>query len=104
MHKTIRYLLCCAVLTSACAATPSQEDKKPEAASVAAVPVNPYPSTYKAGTAAATLIRGATVLTGTGTRLDNADVLIANGKIEAVGQNLNAPAGARVIDAGGRWV
>jgi imidazolonepropionase-like amidohydrolase len=104
MHKTISYLLCCAFLTSACAATPSQEDKKPEAAPVAAVPVNPYPSTYKAGAPAATLIRGATVLTGTGTRLDNADVLIANGRIEAVGPSLAAPAGARVIDASGRWV
>jgi imidazolonepropionase-like amidohydrolase len=104
MHKTIRYLLCCAVLTSACAATPSQDEKKPEAAPVAAAPVNPYPSTYKAGTATATLIRGATVLTGTGTRLDNADVLIANGRIEAVGPSLSAPAGARMIDASGRWV
>src|SRR4029453_13241952 len=52
----------------------------------------------------APVFRGATVLTGTGTRLDNADVLITNGKIEAVGPNLSAPAGARVIDASGRWV
>jgi imidazolonepropionase-like amidohydrolase len=103
MHA-IRYLLCCAVLTTACAATPSQEEKKPEAAAVPAEPVNPYPSTYQAGAATATLIRGATVLTGTGSRLDNADVLIANGRIEAVGPGLNAPAGARVIDASGRWV
>jgi imidazolonepropionase-like amidohydrolase len=44
------------------------------------------------------------VLTGTGTRLENADVLIVNGKIEAVGPNLSAPAGARVVDASGRWV
>ena len=102
--KSIRYLLCCAVLTTACAATPPPEEKKPEAAAVPAEPVNPYPSTYQAGTAAATLIRGATVLTGTGTRLDNADVLITNGRIEAVGPGLSAPAGARVIEASGRWV
>jgi imidazolonepropionase-like amidohydrolase len=104
MHG-IRYLLCCALLTSACAGAPPQEektDKKVEA--VPAAPANPYPSTYQAAAATATLIRGATVLTGTGTRLDNADVLIANGRIEAVGQNLTAPAGARVIDASGRWV
>jgi imidazolonepropionase-like amidohydrolase len=31
-------------------------------------------------------------------------VLLANGRIEAVGWNLNAPAGARVIDANGKWV
>ncbi len=104
MHG-IRYLLCCAVLTGACANVPAQpEAKKPEVAAVPIEPANPYPSTYQAGAATATLIRGATVLTGTGTRLDNADVLIANGKIEAVGQNLSAPGGARVVDASGRWV
>src|SRR5688500_7232342 len=104
MHG-IRYLLCCAVLIGACA-TPAQneQEKTTEVAPIASAPINPYPSTYRAGAASATLIRGATVLTGTGARLDGADVLIANGRIEAVGPNLNAPAGARVIDANGRWV
>jgi imidazolonepropionase-like amidohydrolase len=104
MHG-IRYLLCCAVLIGACA-TPAQneQEKKAEVAPSASAPVNPYPSTYRASAAGATLIRDATVLTGTGARLDGADVLIANGRIEAVGPNLNAPAGARVIDANGRWV
>jgi imidazolonepropionase-like amidohydrolase len=106
MHG-IRYLLCCALFTSACAGAPAQQatkDQTPEAVAVPAAPENPYPSTYQPAPSPATLIRGATVLTGTGTRLDNADVLIANGRIEAVGPNLNAPAGARVIDASGRWV
>jgi imidazolonepropionase-like amidohydrolase len=49
-------------------------------------------------------VRNATVLTGTGTRIDNGDVLMANGNIEAIGRDLTAPAGARVIDAKGRWV
>jgi imidazolonepropionase-like amidohydrolase len=105
MHG-IRYLLCCALLTSACTGTPAQQENKQEnkAEAVPAAPANPYPSTYHAAADTATLIRGATVLTGTGTRLDGADVLIANGRIEAVGQNLSAPAGARVIDANGHWV
>ena len=107
MHG-IRYLLCCALLTSACTGAPAQQDtpqaKQAEAVAVPAAPANPYPSTYQPAAAPATLIRGATVLTGTGARLDNADVLISNNRIEAVGQNLNAPAGARVIDASGRWV
>jgi imidazolonepropionase-like amidohydrolase len=104
--KTTRCLLCCALLTSACAGTPAQDEPKQEktAAAVAIAPANPYPSTYQAAASTATLIRGATVLTGTGTRLDGADVLIANGRIEAVGPNLSAPAGARVIDANGKWV
>ena len=67
-------------------------------------PADPYPSTYKPPQSAPTLIRGATVLTGTGTKLDNADVLIVDGQIAGVGTALQAPPGARVIDAKGRWV
>lgn len=51
-----------------------------------------------------TLIKNATVLTVSRGTLQNTDVLIRNGKIATVGQNLSAPAGARVIDATGRFV
>jgi imidazolonepropionase-like amidohydrolase len=51
-----------------------------------------------------TLIKNATVLTVSHGTLQNTDVLIRNGKISAVGQNLNAPAGARVVDGTGRFV
>jgi imidazolonepropionase-like amidohydrolase len=50
------------------------------------------------------LIRHATVLTGTGVRLDNADVLIVDGKIRAVGSSLEAPADSRIVDGQGRWI
>jgi imidazolonepropionase-like amidohydrolase len=63
-----------------------------------------YPSTYVAPHVPATLIRNATVLTGTGARIDGGDVLVVNGRIEAVGQRLTAPADAQVIDASGKWV
>ncbi|HJQ33720.1 MAG TPA: amidohydrolase [Pyrinomonadaceae bacterium] len=51
-----------------------------------------------------TLIRNATVLTVSHGTLQNTDVLIRDGKISAVGQNLKAPEGARVIDATGKFV
>jgi imidazolonepropionase-like amidohydrolase len=51
-----------------------------------------------------TLIRNATVLTGTGARIDGGDVLIEGGRIRAVGTSLAAPAGAVVVDASRRWV
>jgi imidazolonepropionase-like amidohydrolase len=51
-----------------------------------------------------TLIRNATVLTVSHGTLQNADVLIRAGKISAVGPNLKAPDGARVIDATGKFV
>src|SRR6185295_16340390 len=51
-----------------------------------------------------TLIRNATVLTITRGVLTNTGVLIHDGKIAAVGKNLSAPAGAKIIDATGRFV
>jgi imidazolonepropionase-like amidohydrolase len=63
----------------------------------------PYSSRYQPMASGATLLTGATVLTGTGERLDRADVLISDGKIQAVGEDLDA-GDATVIDASGRWV
>ena len=65
---------------------------------------DPYPSTYRAIAAGPVLIRHATVLTGTGERLEDGDVLLQDGKVVAVGRGLQAPADATVIDATGRWV
>lgn len=49
------------------------------------------------------LIRGATVYTVSEPGvLNNADVLVSNGKIAAVGTGLSAPSGATTVDANGR--
>ena len=63
----------------------------------------PYESTYEPRPAESVLIRGATVLTGTGNRLDNADVHLSGGLIMAVGVDLPID-NARVVDAEGRWL
>lgn len=89
------------IVLGACAASPQPQ---PAPAKQALKATDAYPSTYKALPSPATLIRGATVLTGTGTRIDAGDVLIVNGRIEAVGNGVTAPDGAQVIDAQGRWV
>lgn len=65
---------------------------------------DPYPSTYQRIAAAPVLIENATVLTGTGQRLDDADVLLQDGRVVAVGSGLQAPAGATRVDAAGKWV
>src|SRR6202041_4089907 len=65
----------------------------------AALSSEPFPSTYQAPTSPPVLIQGATVLTGTGERLESTDILIANGHIQAIGKGLSAPAGGRVTDA-----
>lgn len=62
-----------------------------------------FESRYKALAGDATLLKGATVLTGSGERLDNADVYFADGKIVAVGSDLSAD-GAAVVDASGKWI
>lgn len=61
---------------------------------------NPTPNAQPAET----LIRNATILTVSHGTLENSDILLRNGKIAAVGQNLKASANARVIDATGKYV
>lgn len=64
---------------------------------------NPYPSTYQPMAQMTVLIKGATVLTGTGEKLENADVLMEDGKIKAVGQGIEA-GNAQIIDGKGKYV
>ena len=63
----------------------------------------PFASRYVPLPSEATLLSGATVLIGTGERLENADVLMRDGKITAVGEDLDA-GDAEIVDASGRWV
>jgi len=83
----------------------SADKKDAMTESVAGVSTStPYPSTYRPAPSVPTLIRGATLLIGNGERLEDADVLLQDGKIAAVGKGLSAPAGARTIEARGKWV
>src|SRR5258708_21579136 len=50
------------------------------------------------------VIKGGTLLTVTHGRIENGSIYIHNGKIAAIGKTVDAPAGATVIDATGRWV
>ena len=49
-------------------------------------------------------ITGGTVLTVTKGTIENGVVLIRDGKIAEVGQNIEIPEGAKVIDASGKFV
>ena len=64
----------------------------------------PFAVSQDRGGSSETLIRNATVLTITRGTLSNSDVLIRNGKIAAVGNNLKASANARVIDGTNKFV
>lgn len=50
------------------------------------------------------LIRGGTVVVGTGERIESTNVLIEDGRILAIGNLVGAPAGATTIDASGQFV
>jgi imidazolonepropionase-like amidohydrolase len=50
------------------------------------------------------VIQNATVMTVTQGTIENASVLVRNGKIAAVGTNVSVPRGATVIDASGKYV
>jgi imidazolonepropionase-like amidohydrolase len=51
-----------------------------------------------------TVITGATVHVGNGEVIENASVVITDGKIAAVGKNITVPAGATTVDAKGKHV
>ena len=52
----------------------------------------------------AILIRGGTINTATGAPITNGSILIRAGKIVAVGTNVTAPPGVRIVDAAGKVV
>jgi len=98
MQKVLPSLLMATISLSLTGCLQSeQQDKK------VVINKNPYPSTYQVLPNKMTIIRNATVLTGTGERLDNADVLMKNGKIEKIGKDLSLE-NANVVDGSGKWV
>ena len=51
-----------------------------------------------------TFITGATLLTASRGTLENGDIVVRDGRIEAVGAGLDPPPGATVVDAAGKFV
>jgi imidazolonepropionase-like amidohydrolase len=90
------------VVLALAAALSGCQDKGPQKEHVS-IEKNPYPSTYKPVSSNSVLITNATVLTGTGERLDDADVYIVDGKIQTVGKDLSVQADS-TVNAQGKWV
>ncbi|MBT4853616.1 MAG: amidohydrolase, partial [Halieaceae bacterium] len=64
----------------------------------------PFPSTYQPLPSSPTLITNATILTGDGRRLDEADMYISDGKVIWVGEGAVPTEGVTTIDASGKWL
>ncbi len=104
MTLSSRLGLACFAAALACVAVQSAMASADEARVPLPFAADPYPSTYQPAPRTDVLIRGATVLDGLGHRFDDADLLLRDGRVAAVGSGLAAPAGTQVLDAKGRWV
>ncbi|MBB3167185.1 amidohydrolase [Simiduia aestuariiviva] len=65
---------------------------------------DPFPSTYQANAAGTLLIKGANLLIGNGEQAEATDLVVKDGKIVAVGEGLQVPDGATIVDGKGKWV
>ena len=79
-------------------------DAPAESSDAVEIDRNPYPSTYTPYPSASTLIKDATVLDGVGGEISNGDVLLIDGKVSEIAEEIAAPDGATVINAQGKWV
>lgn len=86
------------IMLSACEAPPKKKIL------VQAESEKPFKSTYKAMSSESILFTNATILTGNGERLDNANILIVDNKIFAIGDKFEFSESVTTIDAKGRWI
>ena len=71
-----------------------------------AVQINPdpFPSTYQPIPSATTVIQNVSIIDGIGGLLENASIVLQDGKITALGNDIVMPENATVIDGKGKWV
>ena len=102
MHQRFLIAGLGALALAACANTGNTKS----ASSTPPVAINkdPYPSTYRPYPGRPMALVGATVFDGTGKRIENATVLLRDGKIAGVGGAEMATAGYDRVDASGKFV
>ncbi|MGQ0589926.1 MAG: amidohydrolase [Sphingosinicella sp.] len=99
-----------AALAAACLLFGCANQEAPPQAASSAPPerresADPYPSTYRPYPGATTAITGATIFDGEGGRIDNGTIVLAEGRIQAIGgPETPIPDGAVRVDGAGRWV
>jgi imidazolonepropionase-like amidohydrolase len=107
-NNKLRFSLAVAFALTACtsgAAPKSASSDAPAPGKGKGFDHDPFPSTYHAYPGAPTAIVHATVYDGEGGRIEDGTVLLADGKVTAVGgADLAVPAGATVVDGTGKWV
>ena len=86
------------------AATAAAKPGTPGAGALSVPEANPYPSTYTPFASRPTVIRNVNIFTAAGPLVRNGAIYLRDGKVVQVGQAVNAPADAVVIDGGGKYV
>ncbi|MFT5313575.1 MAG: imidazolonepropionase-like amidohydrolase [Paraglaciecola sp.] len=80
-------------------------DNSPESESVATtINNNPFPSSYRAIASKPTLITNVTILDGLGGRIENGSLLMKEGKIVALGDDITVGDDALQVDGKGKWL
>ena len=103
MHRTILAVLLLPAAIASCATSPSPGMPDPVAGQRDTTTVTHYVSTYQRKPFQPVLIRNATILTAAGPEMQGS-ILIAEGKIAAVGPDIAPPPGALTIDGSGKFV
>ncbi len=97
-NQRLRYFALATLTASALLLSACDNDKKDEEKAEA------FASTYTPLPSEVTFIDNATILLGNGEILEDAGLLMKEGKIAGVGKRLSAPRGATIIDAAGKYV
>src|SRR5690349_1989861 len=104
MHSRIVAAALAAALVVGCASQGSEAQSTSAAPKASAPPRysppdDPYPSTYRPYPGVLTAITGATIFDGEGGRIDNGTIVLADGRIQAIGgADTPIPEGATRID------
>ncbi len=103
-----KFVLVAVLAVAACAQKPPPQtasakpvEGKPD---VVSIPLDPFPSTYRAYPGVTTVIVNATVYDGTGRKFTPGAVRLENGKVAEIGATVATPSGATIIDAQGKFV
>lgn len=106
MRRTLLGAACAAALLAGCASTETaQAPATTPATPTRTVSADPYPSTYRVYPGVPTAVRNVTIFDGEGGRIENGVIVLAEGRIQAIGGADTAiPAGATVIDGNGQYL
>jgi imidazolonepropionase-like amidohydrolase len=108
MRRAMLGVAALAALIAGCATTREPETTtkaEPSAQPTRRASADPYPSTYRPYPGVPTAITGATIFDGEGGRIENGTIVLAEGRIQAIGgADTPVPEGATRIDAAGRFV